>query len=103
MIDDGYDNYYSDSVEDFDDEEKRLSCKKCGDEFDVGAKGASRLKELCSKCHSVAIDYLLAGENESVHEPSSKDISTVVDEKGTDNSIIDLLHEVLSTLHHYNV
>jgi hypothetical protein len=34
--------------------------KECGAEFDISAKGVSRLKELCSKCHGIAIDYLLA-------------------------------------------
>ena len=62
---DGFDNNYSDSDEckTNDGEETLHMCKECGAEFDFNAKGVSRLKELCSKCHGSAIDYLLADGN----------------------------------------
>ncbi len=43
-----------------------LICKKCGAEFNVGTKGASKLKELCSRCHSSAISMLLDDASQSV-------------------------------------
>jgi hypothetical protein len=59
---DGFDNDYSDSddCKTNDGEETLHMCKECGAEFDFSAKGVSRLKELCSKCHGSAIDFLLA-------------------------------------------
>lgn len=82
---DGFDNNYGDSDDEreFSEDGKSnlLSCKACGAEFDGGAKGVSRLKELCSKCHSSAIESLLDDEIESLTTPAPPDVSGVVDER----------------------
>jgi hypothetical protein len=44
-----------------------LSCKECGAEFNVGVKGASLLKKLCSKCR-IVIDNLLDDDGNEVLE-----------------------------------
>jgi hypothetical protein len=62
---DGFDNNYSDSDDGKECGDDMLSCKECGAEFNIGAKGVSRLKELCSKCHSSAINILLGDDNGS--------------------------------------
>ena len=80
---DGFDNDYSDSddgkTNQDDGEANLLSCKACGAEFDIGAKGSSRLKELCSKCHSSAIQSLLDDEKESNPPTPPAHVSGVAD------------------------
>jgi hypothetical protein len=101
---DGFDNNYSDS----DDEKGKdnpecdnaelLSCKACGTEFDIGAKGVSRLKELCSTCHSSAVVLLLDDESVTASTQLPTNVSKVVEEEVEDANT-PILPKVLTTSH----